>query len=264
MPKLLNVAIESAKIAGQILIKNFGKITEAQIETKNKNDFVTYVDKLSEEKIIGNILKSFPEHAILGEESGELLTRSEYRWIIDPLDGTTNFIHGVPTFAVSIALQKNNELILGVVYDPLRDELFHAEKGQGSYLNDKRIYVSKKEELANCLITTGFPYRTDDYYRDYVKIFAEFMVKTAGIRRPGAAVLDLAYTAAGRFDGFWEMLLKPWDIAAGAILIEEAGGVITDINGENTYLLTGSVASGNKLIHEQIIREIKNALIKKV
>jgi len=262
MSKHLNVAIESAKRSAQILIENFGKITEEQIETKNKNDFVTYVDKLSEEKIIKNILKYFPEHTILGEESGESLNKSDYRWIIDPLDGTTNFIHGLPTFGISIALQENNQLILGVIYDPLRDELFHAEKGQGSYLNGKKIQVSQKENLANCLLTTGFPYRTDDYYRDYVKIFAEFMLKTVGIRRPGAAVLDLAYTAVGRFDGFWEMLLKPWDIAAGAIIVQEAGGVITDANGEDNYLISGSVVAGNKSIHEQMITEIKSALKK--
>jgi myo-inositol-1(or 4)-monophosphatase len=261
---MLEVAIQSAKIGGKVLLENFGKVTKKEIEVKSKNNFVTYVDRLSEEKIVQRILSTFPDHTIVAEESGGQKQNSEYRWIIDPLDGTTNFIQGIPMFAVSIGLEKNGEMLLGVIYEPIRKELFYAEKGKGAYLNDKKFTIADKKNLSECLIATGFPFRIYDLFDDYLKTFSLFMRKTIGIRRAGSAAIDLAYTAIGRFDGFWELGLSPWDIAGGSIIIEEAGGVITDVLGGKNYLSTGNVVAGNKDIHEQMLKIVKPILQGKV
>lgn len=235
-----------------------------QIEAKQHHDFVTEIDKRSEESIIRSIQRAFPDHAILAEESGQGQSSSACRWIIDPLDGTTNFIHGVPMFAVSIALEVEGELKVGVVYEPVRRELFTAEKGKGAFLNNRRITVSTTAERSRCLLATGFPFRNYELLDDYLSIFKSFMVQTSGIRRPGSAALDLCYLACGRFDGFWELNLKPWDIAAGALIIKEAGGRITDFAGGHHFLNKGNVIGSNASIHSWMLETVKEVLHDKV
>ena len=220
-----------------------------------RNDFVTEVDRAAESAIIEELRRAYPDHAILAEESGESkAARMEYCWIIDPLDGTTNFIHGVPQYCVSIGLKHKDVITQGVVFDPVKNELFTATRGGGAYLNDKRIRVSKCDKLANALIGTGFPFRDGQDLDRYMAMFKAVTQATVGVRRPGAAALDLAYVAAGRFDGFWEMGLSPWDIAAGSLLIQEAGGLIGDLDGENKYLETGEVVAGNSKVFAQLLR----------
>jgi len=253
----LQVATEAARAGGMILRENYGKVASEDIEVKSRNNFVTYIDRLSEEKIIEIIAAHFPDHGINAEEQGLMRTDSEYQWSIDPLDGTTNFIHSVPMFSVSIAVQKNEQLLAGVIYDPMRDELFSAERGKGAFLNGKRLNVTSKTALADCFFATGFPYREFQDVESYLRTFAHFMRQTAGIRRIGSAAIDLAYTAAGRFDGFWEFDLKPWDISAGILLIEEAGGKVSDPLGGNTYMETGNILASSNTIHEQMLSILK-------
>lgn len=250
---MLKIAMDAAKIGGDILLEHFGKITAQEIEVKGKNNFVTYVDRLSEEKIIEKILLEYPEHDIYAEESGEHNKKSDYQWIIDPLDGTTNFIQGIPVFAVNIVLVKNKDILLAVTFDPTRNELFYAEKGKGAYLNGKQIFVQNKESLSDCVLATGIPYKVSQNVDEYVVSFANFIKNSAGIRRMGSAAIDLAYTASGRFDGFWEFDLKPWDIIPGVLLVQEAGGVATDNLGKYDYWETGNIVASNKNIHNQMI-----------
>lgn len=242
---------------GEILLSNLGKLSQKDIDTKAKNDFVTKVDRKSEECIVEILSHKTPEFDILTEETPPGKMKGEYRWIIDPLDGTTNYIHSFPFFSISIALEKNSEIVLGMVYDPLRKELFFAEKGQGAFLNDEKISVSKKRVLNECFLATGFPFKAHNYIDVYLKIFREMFMKSSGIRRAGSAVLDLCYTACGRFDGFWEMKLSPWDVAAGSLLIEEAGGRVTDWNGERDYIYTGNIVGSNGNIHSEMLAIIK-------
>jgi myo-inositol-1(or 4)-monophosphatase len=252
------VAITAARRAGKLIKDSLGTISGENIQNKDVFDFVTNVDKESEQLIIDLIQKHFPDHEILAEESGETGYKQTYRWIIDPLDGTTNFIHGYPNSAVSIAFEEKGTLILGVIYDPFRDELFCAEKGSGAFLNDSPIYVSKRSNLGFCLIATGFPFKNRDLLSLYWQVLSEIFLKVSGVRRTGSAALDLANIACGRFDGFLELKLSPWDVAAGSVIIQEAGGKITDFAGENDHVRTGNVIASNTLIHDFLLQKVKN------
>jgi myo-inositol-1(or 4)-monophosphatase len=257
MHPTLNVAIKAARRAGQIINRASLDIGQLKVSTKQQNDFVTEVDKAAEAVIIDTLRETYPKHAILAEETGHSgQLDSDYQWIIDPLDGTTNFIHGFPQYAVSIALAHKGVLTHAVVYDPGRNELFTASKGAGAFLNDKRIRVSKRTKLDEALIGTGFPYRMFEHVDAYIDIFKEMTRRTAGLRRPGAASLDLAYVACGRLDGFWEFGLSPWDMAAGALLISEAGGLVGDLVGEGNYLTTGNIICGTPKVFGQILQVI--------
>ena len=257
MHPTLNIAVKAARRAASIINRASTQIDILPVQAKAPNDFVTEVDRAAETAIIEVLRDAYPQHGILAEESGES-GESDYQWIIDPLDGTTNFIHGFPQYAVSIALAKNGVLEHAVVYDPTRNELFTASKGAGAYLNDRRIRVSRRTRLAETLIGTGFPFRELDNVEAYIGMFRELSQKTAGIRRPGAAALDLAYVACGRLDGFWEMGLQPWDMAAGVLLIQEAGGLVSDLAGESDYLATGNIVTAPPKIFGQLLPIIQN------
>jgi myo-inositol-1(or 4)-monophosphatase len=257
MHPTLSIAIKAARRAGQIINRASLDIGQLKITTKQQNDFVTEVDKAAEAAIIDTLRETYPKHAILAEETGASGQQdSEFQWIIDPLDGTTNFIHGFPQYAVSIALAHKGVLTQAVVYDPTNNELFTATKGAGAYLNDKRIRVSKRNKLEESLIGTGFPYRMFEHVDAYLAIFKEMTKRTAGVRRPGAASLDLAYVACGRLDGFWEFGLSPWDMAAGALLITEAGGLVGDLAGDPNYLVTGNIVGGTPKVFSQILQVV--------
>jgi len=249
---MLNVAVKAARRAATIINRASLNLERLQIDRKQHNDFVTEVDKAAEEAIIETLNEAYPNHGFLAEESGELLNNSDHIWIIDPLDGTTNFIHGFPQYAVSIALSVNGVLQQAVIYDPNRDELFSASKGAGAYVDRRRLRVASQIKLENALIGTGFPYRQDQDVDQYLKIFAEMTRQCAGLRRPGAASLDLAYVAAGRYDGFFESELKPWDMAAGALIITEAGGLVGNYRGEEGFLESGEIMAGNPRIFAQM------------
>ena len=255
MNPTLSIAIKAARRAGGIINRASRDVELIKVSAKRDKDFVTEVDKAAEEAIIGVLKEAYPQHAILAEESGASGV-SEYVWIIDPLDGTTNFIHGVPQYAISIALAHKGVLTHAVVYDPTKNELFTAVKGGGAYLNERRIRVSKRIKLNEVIVGTGFPFRYFEHVDAYMGMLRDFMHKTAGVRRPGAAALDLAWVAAGRFDGFWELGLSPWDMAAGALLITEAGGLVGDLTGENNYLETGNIVGGNPKVFVQLLQII--------
>ena len=249
-------AIAAAIAAGNLIKHNIGKITSADVDDKNPFDYVTVIDKKAEELIINLIKSEFPDHEIYAEESVKSISKSWPRWIIDPLDGTTNYIHGYPNSAVSIALEKDKQIVLGVIYDPFRDELFWAEKGNGAFLNDKKISVSQNRDQRYCLIATGFPFKNRNFLSLYWSVLSDIFMEVSGIRRTGSAALDLAHVACGRFDGFWELKLSPWDIAAGSLLIEEAGGAITDFEGGKNYIWTGDVVATNGFIHSFMLDKI--------
>jgi myo-inositol-1(or 4)-monophosphatase len=249
---MLNVAVKAARRAATIINRASLNLERLQIDRKQHNDFVTEVDKAAEEAIIETLSEAYPNHGFLAEESGELLNNSDHIWIIDPLDGTTNFIHGFPQYAISIALSVNGVLQQAVIYDPNRDELFSASKGGGAYVDRRRLRVADQIKLENALIGTGFPYRQDQDVDQYLKIFADMTRQCAGLRRPGAASLDLAYVAAGRYDGFFESELKPWDMAAGALIITEAGGLVGNYRGEEGFLERGEIMAGNPRIFAQM------------
>ena len=252
MHPLLDIAITAARKAGFIINKASENLNLIKIEHKSLNDLVSEVDRASEKKIIETIQSRYPKHAFLAEESGTQ-GNSNYLWIIDPLDGTTNFLHGFPVYCVSIALKINDKIEYGVIFDPTRNDLYVAARGNGAFLNDRRIRVSVNHDLISSLIGTGFPFSAKKDFNLYTEIFKKLMPMTAGIRRPGAAALDLASLACGRYDGFWEMGLKPWDVAAGAILVKEAGGLIGDFNGDDDFLETGNVLAGNPKIFHQLL-----------
>ncbi|MBL8502290.1 MAG: inositol monophosphatase [Rhodocyclaceae bacterium] len=255
MHPTLNIAVKAARRAGGVINRASRDVEQIKVSAKRDKDFVTEVDKAAEEAILGVLKEAYPDHAILAEESGAS-GDSDYVWIIDPLDGTTNFIHGFPQYAVSIAQTHKGVLQHAVVYDPTRNELFTASKGAGAYLNDRRIRVSKRVKLNEVLIGTGFPFRYFEHVDAYLGIFRDMMHKTAGVRRPGAAALDLAWVAAGRIDGFWEIGLSPWDMAGGALLITEAGGLIGDLSGESGYMNTGNIVGGNPKVFVQLLQII--------
>lgn len=253
MHPMLNIAVKAARRAGNLIHRSADKIDHLTITRKSHADFVSEVDRAAEQTIIQTLLDAYPTHAILAEESGSQ-GESEFLWIIDPLDGTTNFLHGFPQYSVSIALQHNGIITQAVVYDPVKNELFTATRGRGAFLNDKRLRVSKRLHLADSLIGTGFPYTSFEHMDAYLAIFKELIQKTAGLRRPGSAALDLAWMAAGRCDGFFETGLKPWDMAAGCLLITEAGGMVSDLHGSDTYLKTGHICAGNPDIHPLLLQ----------
>ncbi len=253
MHPTLNIAVKAARRAASVINRASTQLDLLTVQSKSPNDFVTEVDRAAEQAIIEVLRDAFPGHGILAEESGESGPESEYTWIIDPLDGTTNFIHGMPQYAVSIAQTKNGVLEHAVVYDPNTNEMFTASRGAGAFLNDRRIRVSRRTRLNEALIGTGFPFRQFDHVDAYLAMFKELTQKTAGIRRPGAASLDLAYVASGRFDGFWEMGLSPWDMAAGVLLILEAGGLVSDLSGEANYHTTGNLVAGTPKIFGQLL-----------
>lgn len=252
---MLNVAIKAARTAGNIINRASLDLDKVKISTKSANDFVTEVDQKAEEAIIETLLAAYPGHGILAEESGRMhgAKNSEYVWIIDPLDGTTNFIHGFQVYAVSIALAYRDQVQQAVVYDPTRNDLFYASKGRGAFLNDKRLRVSKRTRLSDSLVGTGFPFRKGDNFQRYLKMFADVMQACAGVRRPGAAALDLCYVAAGHYDAFFETGLNPWDIAAGSLMITEAGGLIGNFTGEADFMYQREVVAGNPKIYGQMV-----------
>ena len=255
MHPMLNTAVKAARRAGQIINRASQNLDSLTVKHKSFNDFVSEVDRDAENAIKEILLDAYPKHAILAEEGGAE-GDSEFQWIIDPLDGTTNFLHGFPQYAVSIAMQHKGVLTHAVVYDPSRNDLFTATRGAGAFLNDRRLRVSRREYLKDALIGTGFPFRDFTHLDAYLGIFRELMQKTAGLRRPGSAALDLAYTAAGRFDGFWEFGLNAWDIAAGALLVQEAGGLVGDFQGEPDYLESGNIVAGNPKVFVQLLQTI--------
>ncbi len=275
----LDTAIKAAGYAGEIILNNLGRISKKDVSTKQTSDFVTYVDRESEQAIIKTIREQFPSHSFMAEESVKDDRTDGYRWIIDPLDGTTNFIHGYPQFSVSIALEYTplnspltkgghrgvkgetgevGEIILGVIFDPLKKEVFTAEKGKGAFLNGQPIKVSSVASLKDSLVTTGFPFRKKNFIDPYLNLFKNIFNKVSDIRRAGSAALDLAYVAAGRCDAFFELGLGAWDMAAGSLIIREAGGVVTDFGGGEDYLSTGNIAAAIPQIHGEILKEIQN------
>ena len=248
----LAVAKKAALKAGALLLKSYGKLKTSQIQTKSKNDFVTELDKKSEKLIISEIRRAFPHHSIQGEESG-LAEGEGALWIIDPLDGTANYIHQFPMWSVSIGIMVRRELQAGVIYDAVHNELFTAVKGGGAYLNGKKINVSKVKKLGDAMMATGFPFRARGRFDEYMTSFREMTLASSGMRRGGSAALDLAYVACGRLDGFWEINLSPWDIAAGTVIIREAGGHVTDMWGKDGFMRTGDIMGSNRRIHSEIL-----------
>jgi myo-inositol-1(or 4)-monophosphatase len=255
MQPMLNVAVRAAREAGKIINRASLDIDLLRVARKAANDFVTEVDRAAEQAIIETLLKAYPQHGILAEETGTAHGRpdSEFQWIIDPLDGTTNFIHGMPVYAVSIALAHRGVIQQAVVYDPTRDELFTASRGAGAFLNSRRIRVSNRVRLEDSLIGTGFPFRESDDFDTYMAMFKRVAQRCVGLRRPGAAAIDLAYVAAGRYDAFFEAGLKPWDVAAGSLLITEAGGLVGNFSGDADYLHSGEMVGGTPRVFAQLV-----------
>ena len=250
---MVNIGIRAARKAGDIIFRSLNRLDSIKVASKEHNEFVTEVDQKCEREIIKVIQASYPDHAFLGEETGAS-GENECVWIIDPLDGTTNFIHGLPQFAVSIAMQRSGRLEHGIVYDPMRQELFTASRGEGAQLEGKRIRVTTRPRLDGALIGTGFPYRANaEHVDEYLAMLKAVLAETAGVRRPGAAALDLAYLAAGRLDAFWEIGLKPWDMAAGVLLVQEAGGIVTGFLGKSDYMETGNILAGTPRVQRAML-----------
>jgi myo-inositol-1(or 4)-monophosphatase len=259
MHPLLNTAVKAARHAGTLIVRYLDQLDRIDVEEKGRNDFVSEVDRAAEEAIINTIERAYPSHAILAEESGSK-PGDDFEWVIDPLDGTTNFLHGYPQFAVSIAVRKAMQLEHAVVFDPLRNEMFTASKGCGAHLDDRRIRVSRVLHLQEALIGTGFPFKALRHLDDWISIFREILLRSSGIRRAGSAALDLAYVACGRFDGFWEFGLSPWDMAAGCLLIQESGGLVSDPNAQQGHLSSGDIIAGNPQIHPQLLKLIRSVI----
>lgn len=259
---IVNIAVRAARAAGNIIIRALDRLDTVEVSQKRPRDYVTDVDQQAEREIIATIRKAHPDHGILAEEGGELPgSRDDYVWIIDPLDGTRNFIHGFPHFAISIAVTHKGILQHGVIYDPVRQELFTASRGKGAQLNERRIRVSKNHQLEECLLGTGFPYRHSPHHIEaYTGSLNAVLPICGDVRRAGAAALDLAYVACGRLDGFWEMGLKPWDLAAGCLMVKEAGGLVTEFNGAEDYLKSGNVVAGNPKILKALLKAFRPSL----
>jgi len=255
MHPMLTIAVKAARRAGGIINRAGRNLDVIAVREKAANDFVSEVDREAEQAIIRTLREAYPTHSILAEESGAS-GKSEFQWIIDPLDGTTNFLHGFPQYAVSIALAQKGVITQAVVYDPVHNDLFTASRGRGAFLNESRLRVSKRDHLQPCLIGTGFPYRQLEHLEAYLNMMRDIVKRTAGIRRPGSSALDLAYVASGRVDGFWELGLCKWDIAAGALLVTEAGGMIGDLQGNDGYLESGNVVAGNPKVFAQLLQTI--------
>ncbi len=257
---LLNLAAETALEAGRFLRMSVGKIKSVERKHGQETNLVTEIDKNAEAMIIDRIKRRFPHHDFLGEESGSHAAKSDHKWIIDPLDGTTNFTHGLPIFCVSIGLEVAGELKLGAVYDPNQEELFAAERGNGAWLNNRRIRVSKTSRLIESLIVTGFPYNVRENPYNATEHFKNFLMAAQAVRRLGSAAMDLCYVAAGRFDGFWEVTLNPWDMAAGLVILEEAGGKFTDFRGFPSTIYKPNVLASNGLVHDQMVDVLKKGM----
>jgi myo-inositol-1(or 4)-monophosphatase len=264
MNPMVTIAVRAAREAGRVITRNFNRVDRLTIADKGKNEFVSEVDRNAEAAIITVLKEKYPQHAILAEESGSHDGNDDYQWVIDPLDGTTNFLHGIPQFAVSIALKVKGRLEIGVVYDPVREEMFTASRGEGALLNDRKIRVTKRKGLDGALLGTGLPYRDFRFMDNYLGMLKDLIPDTAGIRRPGSAALDFAYVAAGRTDGFWELGLNEWDFAAGALLVREAGGLVTDIAGGERFLETGNVLTDSIKVHNAMLRRIRPHLNSKL
>ena len=257
MSGILNIAVRAARAAGRVTMRFFDRIDTIKVSSKSRNDFVTDVDRAAEVAIIQELRGKFPNHAILAEESGAH-GGNEFEWIIDPLDGTTNYLHGFPQWSISIGLRVRGRMELGVVYDPLREELFTAERGGAAQLNDRKIRVSSRRGLEGALIGTGIPFREQAHLDVYLAMLRAMIEDTAGIRRPGSAALDFAYVAAGRLDGFWELNLSPWDFAAGALLVAEAGGTVTDLAGGDRFFDTCNVVAGGLKVHAAMLERLRS------
>jgi len=255
MHPMLNIAVRAARSAGNVIIRHIDRLDSLAVQNKQRNDFVTDVDRQAEQAIISTLRKAYPNHGILAEESGAD-GDDEFQWIIDPLDGTTNYLHGFPQYAVSIALRQRGRLEQGVIYNPLSQELFTATRGAGAYLNERRIRVSARKGLEGALLGTGFPFKAQHHLDAYLAMFRALFPMSAGIRRAGSAALDLAFVAAGRLDGFWEIGLNTWDMAAGVLLIQEAGGLSGDFSGGHDHLSSGNLVSGNPKVFAEILRAI--------
>jgi len=254
----INVMVKSCRKASKTLIRDFGEIENLQVSLKGPGDFVTNCDKKVEKILIDELLKARPSYSILSEEIGEINNDDSFKWIIDPIDGTSNFLHGIPHFAISIGLEHNKEIVCGIIYDPIKDEMFTAEKGNGSYLNNQRMRVSSRSKLEDCIIFTGGPKRDAKNRELALKEYYKFSTKVlTPIRKLGSASLDMAYVAAGRCDGFWQRNLNYWDIAAGIILVKEAGGFVTDFQGENQYIKNKTVLATNSKINKEMIEVLK-------
>jgi myo-inositol-1(or 4)-monophosphatase len=254
-----NIAVRAARSAGKLLLRYYGRVDAKSVSEKGSNDFVSEVDRAAEAAIIEVIRRAYPHHAILAEESGET-AGNDFQWVIDPLDGTTNYLHGFPQFSVSIALRHRGVLESAVVYDPLREEMYTADRGGGAFLNDRRIRVTQRKDLHGALLGTGIPFRDTRHVDLYLAMMKALIHDTAGIRRPGSAALDFAYLAAGRIDGFWELGLSPWDFAAGVLLVREAGGCVTDLAGGERLFETGNVVAGGLKVHQAMLRAIEPLL----
>lgn len=260
---LMNVMVQAALKAGRRLKRDFGEVENLQVSVKGPADFVSTADKQAEKTLHQELLKARPKWGFLLEEGGEIEgIDKQHRWIIDPLDGTTNFLHGIPNFAISIAAETQGQLQAALVYNPVTEELFTAERGQGAFLNDRRLRVGARRNLSSCVIATGIPHIGRPEHGKFLLELAHLMGETAGIRRMGAASLDLAYVAAGRFDGFWERGLKPWDMAAGMLLITEAGGYVTDLDGGSKIFDSGAILAGNENIQKKLVAALKKAKAK--
>ncbi len=257
---MIETAIAAVHNAGDVLMKHFGAIRQEQIDSKQTFDFVTFVDREAERILIEELHAAFPDHSFYAEES-QRAPAGGYRWIIDPLDGTTNYVHGVPHFAISVALEKEGQIILGLIYDPTRDEMFRAEIGRGAFLNDVPISVSSIRDPALSLLGTGFPFKQKQNLGAYLASFQALFEQVSGIRRIGSAALDLAYVACGRFEGFWELGLSPWDVAAGSLLVQEAGGRISDFSGGDQAIWNGNVVASNGALHPLMLQVTRELLL---
>ncbi len=260
MNPLLNIGIKAARAGGNVIIRYIDRLEGLRIETKGRNDFVSEVDRMAEQAIIEVIQKGYPDHAILAEESGGQYspqTPTDTTWIIDPLDGTTNFLHGHPDFCISIAVQSKNTIEHGVIYDPLRNEIFTASRGQGAQLNGRRIHVSGQTHLSSSLITVGYPNREIQQFENWRKCFNSLLPKVLSIRHTGSAALDLAYVASARTDAFFEPLLKPWDLAAGSLIVREAKGLVADFDGQHDFLESGNIVCANPHIFNELLKLIQ-------
>jgi myo-inositol-1(or 4)-monophosphatase len=257
---LMNVMLAAARKAGRSLARDFGEVEQLQVSLKGPANFVTAADHRAEEILHGELTRARPGYGLLMEERGEVegADRS-HRWIVDPLDGTTNFLHGIPIFAVSIALERDGDLVAGLIFNPVSHETFTAERGKGAFFNDRRLRVSARTELEDCVIGTGIPHSGRPGHPVFLRELEAVMGSSAGVRRCGAAALDLAWTAAGRFDGFWERNLRAWDIAAGIVILREAGGYVSDTDGKDLMLKSGNIVAGNEAIHRKLLKLIKNA-----
>ena len=256
---MLNIAIRAARHAGDYIVRKINKLPDLKVEVKARNDYVSEVDRHAEALIIDDLQKAYPGHAMLGEESGLIEGDGEFRWIIDPLDGTTNYLNGFPHYAVSIACEQAGRLQHGVVYDPFKQELFAASKGAGATLNNRRIRVGSRKAMDGALLATGFPFRQPERLDEYLNIFREFVRSAGDIRRAGSAALDLAYVAAGRLDGYWEDGLQAWDLAAGALIVREAGGLVTDFRGDAGFLDNGEVVAANPRLITELLRRLETS-----